>query len=107
MTHRNPEASVGIFAAIVATIAIASAAPAFADDYVGDDYCGDGVFARSASCPFATNVRDKYFSVPGDSVEIAVYSPVTNKTYTMGCVRTGDKVTCRGGNEAVVRFSFG
>ena len=47
-----------------------------------------------------------YFFVPGDSVEIAVYSPVTNKTYTMGCVRTGDEVTCRGGNEAVVRFSF-
>jgi hypothetical protein len=68
--------------------------------------CGDGVSAGpNTSCPFAKNVHDEYFSVPGDSVEIDVHSPVTGKTYTMSCVRTGDRVTCRGGNQAVVKFS--
>jgi hypothetical protein len=32
----------------------------------------------------------EYLAVPGD--------------YTMACVRTGDSVTCRGGNQAVVTF---
>jgi hypothetical protein len=74
----------------------------------GDKDCGDGVFAGpNTSCPFAQNVREQYFSVPGDSVEIDVYSPVTQQTYTMSCVRTGDRVTCRGGNNAVVTFSVG
>ncbi len=102
MIPRNPTALVGILAATVTATAISTTAPALADDY-----CGDGVFAESASCPFALNVRHEYFSVPGDSVEIDVYSPVTDKTYTMGCVRTGDDVTCRGGNEAVVTFTYG
>lgn len=67
--------------------------------------CGDGVFAGpNTSCPFARNVRDAYFAVPGDSVEIDAYSPITGKTYRMNCVKTGDTVTCRGGNEAVVTF---
>jgi peptidoglycan hydrolase-like protein with peptidoglycan-binding domain len=70
--------------------------------------CGGGVFAGpNTSCEFAHNVRDTYFSVPGDSVEIDVFSPVTKKTYTMACVRSGDWVTCRGGNNAVVTFSLG
>lgn len=69
--------------------------------------CGGGVFAGpKTSCPFAKNVHDEYFDVPGDSVEIDVYSPVTGQTYTMNCVRTGDTVTCRGGNEAVVTFKL-
>ena len=42
--------------------------------------------------------------MPGDSVQIDVHSPVTGQTYTMACVRTGDSVTCRGGNQAVVTF---
>ncbi len=67
--------------------------------------CEDGVLVSpSTSCPFAKNVRDAYFAVPGDSVEIDVHSPATGKTYAMACVRTGDSVTCRGGNQAVVRF---
>jgi hypothetical protein len=71
--------------------------------------CGNGVLAGqpNTSCPFAKNVHEKYLSVPGDSVEIDVYSPVTGQTYAMACVRTGDAVTCRGGNQAVVRFPFG
>lgn len=69
--------------------------------------CGGGVFAGSStSCEFAQNVRATYFSVPGDSVQIDVFSPVTKKTYTMACVRDGDWVTCRGGNSAVVTFSL-
>ena len=73
----------------------------------GDQDCGGGVFAGSStSCEFAQNVREKYFSVPGDSVQIDVFSPVTKKTYTMACVRDGDWVTCRGGNNAVVTFSL-
>ena len=68
--------------------------------------CGDGVFAGpNTSCPFAQNVRDGYFAVPGDSVEIEVHSPVTGKTYTMACVKSGRRVTCRGGNDAVVTFT--
>ncbi len=71
----------------------------------GEQDCGDGVYAGpNTSCQFAKNVREKYFSVPGDSVEIDVYSPVTGKTYTMSCVKTGERVTCRGGNQAVVTF---
>lgn len=67
--------------------------------------CGDGVIAgANTSCPFAKNVRKEYLAVPGDSVEIDVHSPVTGKTYTMACVRSGDSVSCRGGNHAVVTF---
>jgi hypothetical protein len=67
--------------------------------------CGDDTFAGpTTSCPFAKNVREKWFSVPEDSVEIDVYSPVTGQTYTMACVRDDYHVTCRGGNNAVVRF---
>lgn len=73
----------------------------------GQKDCG-GVFAGSStSCEFAQNVREKYFSVPGDSVEIDVFSPVTKRTYTMACVKTDNWVTCRGGNNAVVTFSVG
>ena len=67
--------------------------------------CGDGVFAGpNTSCPFAKNVKKEYFAVPGDSIEIEVLSPVTHQTYAMACVRSGDRVTCRGGNNAVVTF---
>jgi peptidoglycan hydrolase-like protein with peptidoglycan-binding domain len=71
-----------------------------------DKTCGDGLFVSpSTSCEFARNVRAEYFRVPGEEIEIEVFSPVTNKTYTMACIRTGDDViTCRGGNNAVVSF---
>ncbi|MGV0741132.1 peptidoglycan-binding domain-containing protein [Mycolicibacterium sp. XJ870] len=74
----------------------------------GDDKsCGDGLLVSpTTSCEFARNVRAGYFAVPGDSVEIDVFSPATQKTYRMACVRTGDRVTCRGGNAAVVTFHF-
>ena len=70
--------------------------------------CGDGITAGSkTSCEFAKNVRAAYYDVPGDSVEIEAFSPVTGKTYTMSCVLNGSTVTCRGGNEAVVTFDRG
>ncbi|GAT05491.1 peptidoglycan-binding domain-containing protein [Mycolicibacterium fortuitum] len=69
--------------------------------------CNGGILASpSTSCPFAQNVRQEYFAVPGDSVQINVFSPVTHQTYTMACVREGGWVTCRGGNNAVVQFPF-
>ena len=46
----------------------------------------------------------EWWRVPEQSVEINVYSPVTHQTYTMACVRTDNRVTCRGGNNAVVTF---
>ncbi|MEV0674698.1 peptidoglycan-binding domain-containing protein [Mycobacterium sp. NPDC050441] len=67
---------------------------------------GDILASPSTSCPFAQNVRQEYFAVPGDSVQINVFSPVTHQTYTMACVREGGWVTCRGGNNAVVQFPF-
>lgn len=74
----------------------------------GYKQCGDGLsVSPTTSCEFAQNVRQEYFSVPGDSVEINVYSPVTQQTYTMACVRTDNRVTCRGGNNAEVTFYLG
>jgi hypothetical protein len=75
----------------------------------GDTDCGEGLFAGpNTSCPFAVNVREQYWAAtdqqrvdPGGGVVIDVCSPVTEQTYTMNCVRTGDTITCRGGNNAV------
>jgi peptidoglycan hydrolase-like protein with peptidoglycan-binding domain len=74
----------------------------------GEKECGEGIYVNSStSCEFARNVRQEYFAVPGESVEIRVYSPVTKQTYTMACVKTDNRVTCRGGNNAEVTFYFG
>ncbi len=74
----------------------------------GPKECGEGLYVSSStSCEFAHNVRQEYFAVPGDSVEISVFSPVTKQTYTMACVRTDNRVTCRGGNNAEVTFYVG
>lgn len=71
----------------------------------GDKECGDGLYVSSTtSCEFARNVYQEWLRVPEQSVEINVYSPVTHQTYTMACVRTDNRVTCRGGNNAVVTF---
>lgn len=74
----------------------------------GEKECGDGIYVNSStSCEFARNVRQEYFAVPGESVEIRVFSPVTKQTYTMACVKTDNRVTCRGGNNAEVTFYLG
>jgi hypothetical protein len=69
--------------------------------------CGGGVWVNShTSCPFAQNVREKWMTeAGGGSSTLEVYSPATGQTYTMNCVRSGDSVTCIGGNEAAVWFS--
>jgi peptidoglycan hydrolase-like protein with peptidoglycan-binding domain len=73
----------------------------------GQKDCGGIYVSQTTSCEFAQNVRQEYYNVPGDSVEINVYSPVTHQTYTMACVRTDNRVTCRGGNNAEVTFYLG
>jgi hypothetical protein len=63
--------------------------------------CGDGISVNAAtSCPFARNVASEYRSSGGSSV-IEVFSPVTQRTYTMSC-SGGVPTVCRGGNNAVV-----
>lgn len=63
--------------------------------------CGDGLSVNSVtSCPFARAVRDRYESSNGASV-IEVFSPVTQRSYTMTC-SGGVPTVCRGGNGAVV-----
>ena len=71
-----------------------------------DTDCGDGVFVNgNTSCPFAQNVRQQWMSqAGGGSALIEAFSPETGKTFTMACVRSGDAVTCIGGNEAAVFF---
>jgi hypothetical protein len=65
--------------------------------------CGEGVTANSVtSCPFALRVKAAYTNQGGPSVQ--VYSPVTQRTYTMTCSPGGAQVTCRGGDNAVVSF---
>jgi hypothetical protein len=74
--------------------------------------CGGAVFANSnTSCPFAQNVLEQYeianpkgAASGADSWVINVWSPVTNQNYTMTCLREGDAVICRGGNDAAVFF---
>jgi Glucodextranase, domain B len=70
----------------------------------GERSCGDGITVNSVtSCPFGIRVRDAYTQQGGPEIE--VYSPVTQKTYTMRCASgPGARVTCRGGNNAVVSF---
>lgn len=74
----------------------ASSPPSSASD------CGGGVSAGSVtSCAFALNVANAYFGAGGGSQTVSVYSPVTNKTYSMSCTG-GAPTVCRGGNSAVV-----
>ena len=74
--------------------------------------CDGGLWANSnTSCPFAQNVAagwraaDPQGAASGaDSWVFDVWSPVTNQNYTMTCLREGDAVICRGGNDAAVFF---
>jgi len=70
----------------------------------GGTNCGGGVIAMNSvtSCPFARNVATTFRNAGGDSV-IDVYSPVTDRVYTMRC-NLQEPVICRGGNGAAVRI---
>ena len=71
----------------------------------GGTPCGGGVVAGpNTSCSFAFNVRDAYTEAPGLTASVRVYSPVTDRTYTMACRPSGDGITCSGGNNASVTF---
>ena len=64
--------------------------------------CGGGVSAgANTSCAFALNVASAYFQADGGDPTVSVYSPVTQRTYTMSCTG-GAPTVCRGGNNAVV-----
>jgi hypothetical protein len=77
----------------------APAAPALTD-------CGGGLYAGvDTSCPFALDVEESWSGSSGNPV--AAYSPVTGLWYDMNCVNTGTfEITCSGGDNAVVEFSF-
>jgi hypothetical protein len=110
-THNGKKmiaSALGVAAAAVAAPALlfTGAGTAQADDWTD---CGDRVFAGpDTSCPFAQDVRERYMPIQQEgSVMINVYSPVTQETYTMNCVRGGNtdnSVNCRGGDNAIVTF---
>ncbi len=69
----------------------------------GQTPCGGGLsVGPNTTCAFAENVRSAYgASGPGT---VAVFSPVTNQTYSMTCNNQASGVVCTGGNNASVYF---
>ncbi len=64
--------------------------------------CGNQLtVGTDTTCSFAENVRSKYEQEGPGTYEI--YSPVTEKTYSMTC-SSGTPVVCTGGNNAAVYF---
>lgn len=59
--------------------------------------------------PFALSVAEEYREFRERTGELAgtirAYSEVTSMTYTMSCAPDGDRIICRGGNNAVVIIS--
>jgi hypothetical protein len=96
------------------TVPAAISTPASSSRYTD---CGTGTGAYQVyagpdtSCAFALSVEEEYHATgtampTSGSRSVNVYSPVTGKFYTMECADSGSQVTCRGGNDASVRFSF-
>jgi hypothetical protein len=64
--------------------------------------CGNQLtVGKDTTCSFAENVRSQYEQEGPGTYEI--YSPVTEKTYSMTC-SSGTPVVCTGGNNASVYF---
>jgi Glucodextranase, domain B len=64
--------------------------------------CGNQLtVGPDTTCSFAESVRQKYNEAGSGTYE--VYSPVTEKTYSMTC-SSGTPVVCTGGNNASVYF---
>jgi hypothetical protein len=64
--------------------------------------CGNQLtVGADTTCSFAENVRQKYDQEGPGTYEI--YSPVTEKTYSMTC-NSSTPVVCTGGNNAAVYF---
>lgn len=92
--------------AATATAAATSVAPTSAFGGNGTD-CGGGLVAGPrTSCPFAAIVRTAYFDAPGSAATVNAYSPVTGQTYVMNCAPAGSGITCSGGNNASVAFTW-
>jgi hypothetical protein len=69
----------------------------------GQTACGGGLsVGPDTTCAFAQNVRSAYENEGGAGTH-EVYSPVTEKTYSMTC-SSGAPVICRGANNASVYF---
>lgn len=62
---------------------------------------GDLVVGPNTSCAFAENVQTEYYR--RGAGWISVYSPVTDRTYSMYCTSSSPHV-CTGGNNAAVYF---
>ncbi|MGK2880811.1 MAG: hypothetical protein ACSLE6_08450 [Mycobacterium sp.] len=99
MSRWNEKVFVLFVAPVAAAAALATAAPSSAQPD-----CGSGISVINASCPFAQNVYDAYWSVPEWDTQVQAHSPVTGMTYTMTCVRGGPTISCSGGDNAVVTF---
>ncbi len=68
----------------------------------GRTNCGGGVSAGpNTSCAFALNTAATYYDNPSSVID--VYSPVTDRVYTMSCT-SGSPHVCTGGNNASVYF---
>lgn len=64
--------------------------------------CGSGIsVGPNTTCAFARNVYLTWHGAGGGSIPVEVWSPVTERYYTMHCT-AGGVTTCRGGNNAVV-----
>jgi hypothetical protein len=84
-----------------ATPSVAHAAPAGTGP--NQTACGGGLsVGPDTTCSFAENVRAAYLGNNGAGT-VQVYSPVTQKTYSMTC-SPGTPVVCTGGNNASVYF---
>jgi hypothetical protein len=103
LANAKKQAAAGTAAAAGGAVSAAATGVAGAVTSSAGRSCGAGVTANSVtSCPFALRVKAAYTNQGGPSVQ--VYSPVTQRTYTMTCSPSGAQVTCRGGDNAVVTF---
>lgn len=75
---------------------------------LGGDNMEGVIDGTPTSCPFAANVRQAWFTQPGNPIR--AYSPVTDRIYPMTCISSTETVsgvringwTCYGGNDAEV-----
>jgi S1-C subfamily serine protease len=80
-------------------------APASAQPASSGTTCSPTVIAGpTTSCAFALSVESAWLKAASGTAGVDVYSPVTNKTYSMRCEQ-GNPTVCQGGNNAVVYIS--
>lgn len=80
-------------------------APAGAQPAPSGTTCSPTVIAGTkTSCAFALSVESAWLNAASGATTVDVYSPVTNKTYSMRCEQ-GNPTLCQGGNNALVYIS--